>query len=388
MGDVTNNGDVLVNDEDSVFSKGGGGGVFTNNNIVTIDAAANLTLGFGGFFTQALGTLTNNGSFNLGNETFTYDGGIINGEIRITGGRLNLNATGAATFRLLGSAAGSRTLNGNVAAGQVIYVEAVDATAASWTWEGGPTVTNSGMIILTNTVPTGTGTTTLQAAAGTPIEVAPGGTIDLQADGGNKTLLGDVTNNGSVLVNDEDTMFSKGGGGAVFTNNKIVTIDAAANLSSVFGDTFTQAGGTLTIHGTLTMGNDTFNFVGGNIAGGGTATLTNTTVLGVGDANIDVSVPQATIDLARRRAAQQAFLTSTKKHLPRAAAIGRKTPARHSRSKLADRHQGPDTISSTFNTSPTLVARSIWTFCPALPLTRVKCSKSLRTAPVSARFPR
>ena len=131
------------------------------------DAAANLTLGFGGFFTQALGTLTNNGSFNLGNETFTYDGGSINGNaIEIAGGTLNLNATGAATFRLLGSAAGSRTLNGNVAAGQVIYVEAVDATAASWTWEGGPTVTNSGMIILTNTVPTGTGTTTLQARVG------------------------------------------------------------------------------------------------------------------------------------------------------------------------------------------------------------------------------
>ena len=83
-------------------------------------------------------------------------------------------------------------------------------------------------------------------------------------------LSADVVNNGTVNFEDDNIQLTKVNGS--FTNNAIVNIPiggAITQLSPSAGShgTFTQAGGTLTLNGGITLFSDTFTFDGGTIAG-------------------------------------------------------------------------------------------------------------------------
>ncbi|MCK4343282.1 MAG: hypothetical protein KAY37_16330 [Phycisphaerae bacterium] len=258
--DLTNDGTINLNTPTS-FTRNGG--IYTNNAAFNIASDASLAIsGNSQTFNQEAGTLAIDGAFNMGQNTFNFNGGTITGTPLLDDSALNIgeSATTAASFTMHGLS----TLSGDISAGQTILVEGSysDGHALLTAAEG---FTNAGTITLETayngynshlTVTTGTLTN------------AVSGVIDINlGDGGPRTISADITNNGTINVN-TPTTFSKSNG--VCTNNNAFNIAADGSLTINYNthQTFSQEAGTLAIAGAFHMkGTNIFNFNGGTITG-------------------------------------------------------------------------------------------------------------------------
>jgi fibronectin-binding autotransporter adhesin len=258
-GNLTNNGSVQVNAA-TTLTKSGGGGLFTNNGQFSIASGQTLTVSGTQTFDQAAGTLDILGTWSQSTGTFKYTGGAIHGIVGLFGGTLNIGpgGTGAASFLLESS--NTLSIGPNVvSAGQVITVRG-GTSPASATSAGG--FTNYGSILLTGT---SSQSTTLTLTGGTLTNGAIG-LLHFQTGGsGSRTFNGNLTNNGTVLV-DRTTTFNKSGG--TYLNNGQFTI-AASQVLTLSSGSYLQTGGTTTVNGALSS-LSTVTFSGGQLNGTGT----------------------------------------------------------------------------------------------------------------------
>lgn len=255
--DVINNGTVNFKVETTLTKTDG---VFTNNQQVNIATDAVLRIAANGFFTQAAGSLSINGTgaFVMDSDTFNFNGGSVSGTPVLFDSKLNIGAlsTGAGSFSMRRSSA----LSGNIAAAQSVFIQSDGGNTATLT--AANSFTNSGTLTLENV--TSSGSSNLVVTSGV-LTNASNGVINFNfGTGGGRTLSGDVVNNGTVNFNVGATLTKTNGS---FTNNSQVNIAPAAALEFGGNGVFTQAGGKLSIDvaGAFVMDGDTFNFNGGSI---------------------------------------------------------------------------------------------------------------------------
>ncbi len=263
---LTNNGQVTVGAETKLTKSSG---QYTNNGTFTIAGSKTLTMTSSNQqFTQAAGTLTIDGAFDISTATFNYDGGTITGTPVLTYSTLNVGpgGTAPATFRMHGAC----SLSGDLSAGQVITAD-TNSVGAPATLTAANGFTNAGTIELTSSA---SANTSLNVTTGA-LTNAAGGLIDFQTGaGGTRNLYANLTNNGQVTVGAE-TKLTKSSG--QYTNNGTFTIAGSKTLTMTSSNQqFTQAAGTLTIDGAFDISTATFNYDGGTITG--TPVLTYSTL--------------------------------------------------------------------------------------------------------------
>ncbi|MEM7474102.1 MAG: PEP-CTERM sorting domain-containing protein [Planctomycetota bacterium] len=247
-----NNGTVNFNKSGSFSSSST---TFTNDGTVNIAAGQEMTFGSSNTFVQNSGTLDIDGTFTMSSDTFTYNGGVIEGDLGLSNSTLNIGAgTGGFNADFTGT---SNNLTGNVLAGQTLNMNATNVGA---TVSAQADYSNSGTI---NLNANGTNSATLTRL----------GTITNNADGvlnfggtgtGNRVLTADLQNNGTVNVN-KSSSFSRGSG--TITNNGTMTIAAGEELTFGSSSDFIQQSGTLNVFGDFTMSSDDFVYNGGIING-------------------------------------------------------------------------------------------------------------------------
>ncbi len=249
--DLINNGTVNIN-TDTTFTKSSGS--YTNNNAFNIASGKTFVInGSSQIFTQASGTLTAGGQFDLTSAAFNFNGGTITGTPRLIAAALSIGngSTGAAMFSMRSSS----TLSGDIAAAQTILVQG-DNTFGAATLTAANGFTNSGMITL-QSVANGQGAH-FNVTSGT---LTNAGTLNFNPDptaAGSRSMSANLINNGTVNVNNSVT-FSKSSG--TYTNNNAFNIAADQTLTiNGSSQVFTQAGGTLAVDGTFNLISATFNF--------------------------------------------------------------------------------------------------------------------------------
>ena len=306
-GDLINNGIVTIN-HDVSFDKSGG--IVTNNNAFTVASGTTLTIGNGSTLNQNAGTLTlngtlqsgtfthNNGTFAFGsaallqNLAYNYLGGTISGTPTLHNTVLTLGpGTAAASFFM----DVSNYLASDVRLGQTITLQS-NGSSVNLFANNGISFTNNGTLRLQG-IGIGGGTRISMGSTGV-LTNSSTGLIDFQAGPEDRSMDGDLINNGIVTIN-HDVSFDKSGG--IVTNNNAFTVASGTTLTIGNGSTLNQNAGTLTLNGTLQSGtfthnNGTFafgsgaliqnlayNYLGGTISG--TPTLHNTVLtLGPGTA--------------------------------------------------------------------------------------------------------
>jgi hypothetical protein len=141
-GNLTNN--ATVNIDSGLSAQFNGTGAVTTNNKI-FNNNGNMTFGTSSVFTQADGTLTNNGSFELNADTFNFTGGsIIGTPLQLIGSVLNISATGEGKLDMIGLG----TLNGNVAAAQIVRIKGISGINTTTTYNTAQV--NHGVIELTS----------------------------------------------------------------------------------------------------------------------------------------------------------------------------------------------------------------------------------------------
>src|SRR5262249_9100753 len=152
---------------------------------------------------QAAGTLDVQGTMTQNGGAFRYLGGTINGNVTIAGGALLIGtgATGPASFTLDGVS--TATLADNLlAAGQSLTARRNSSAAQGLPIANG--FVNSGSVYVAGT----TSASTLTVSSGTLVNTAAG-LVQFQAGGTTRSFVGNLTNNGTVQVN-QTTTFSAG----------------------------------------------------------------------------------------------------------------------------------------------------------------------------------
>jgi hypothetical protein len=197
LANIVNNGSI---DIQSPASMNRSGAEYTNNNSFVVGATH--TLAVVGAFIQAGGTLTVDGVFDQTAGAFHLNGGVIAGIPTLSALSLNVGpgSTAIGTVRMIRAS----TLSGNVMAGQTIIIEGVrgslsgPAVNASLTAAGD--FTNAGIIRLTSSGATGSGSSTLTIASGTLTNTAGGQIETLPGTGGGRSISGAIINDGSISL--------------------------------------------------------------------------------------------------------------------------------------------------------------------------------------------
>ncbi|GEM_PF-4266524 len=255
-----NNGTVnIVVNTDVDFIKVGG--TFTNNASTNLGIGSTFDFTNGESFTQAAGTLNNQGNLvMLSGSILNYNGGNISGNaIELNSATLNIGigSTGTGTFAFTGSS----NLSGDVAAAQVLTVTAAGSSNATLT--SATSFTNNGQIDITST--NENRNTTLVINSGT---FTNEGTLNLLNGSGNsRNIVADIVNNGTVNIGaGATTNFNKASG--TYVNNASTNVGLGGSFNFSSGETFTLANGTLDNQGIVAFGNgSTLNYNGGNITG-------------------------------------------------------------------------------------------------------------------------
>ncbi|MEM7452821.1 MAG: hypothetical protein AAF456_00570 [Planctomycetota bacterium] len=269
--DVVNNGLFRV-DQNARLTRNNG--VFTNNSLV--DIATGKTLDFGAAtatFNMNGGTVKNSGAFNFSGDTLNFNAGnFTDNAISLNNSTLNIGtgSTGTGVFNMTGLG----NYNGDLAAAQTINI-----TPGS----GNTTITatsdfdNNGTINLDSD----NGFDVLLTRDGSITNNATinfGGTSD---DGVTlRRLSADVTNNGTVNVNQNGRLTRNGG---TFNNDGTVNIatDRFLDFESATG-TFVQDSGSVNNLGSFNFLGDTLNFNGGNFSGNAVSLNNSTLNIGAG----------------------------------------------------------------------------------------------------------
>lgn len=261
-GNLINNGTVSVEDTASYISKNGATGSFVNNSAFNVTSGAVLHIdGTDETFVQAAGTLDNQGTINLTNADFEYTGGDITGNaLRFYESTdLSLNHTGTGDFTFYRS---SHNFEGNVEAAQAlnIYVSRYNHSFLT----SADSFRNSGTINFIGDGYSGY-TSRIYMSSGT---LTNDGTINWNNTGHYPRFYGNLLNNGTFNIYDDQAYFYKVGDSATFTNTGDFTIHSGADLDiSGSSETFIQEDGTLTNSGNFDITNGAFEYRGGAIAG-------------------------------------------------------------------------------------------------------------------------
>ncbi|CAB3836229.1 autotransporter-associated beta strand repeat-containing protein [Achromobacter deleyi] len=265
LGDVANNGTLafnrsnaytyagVVSGSGSVLQQGSGTTVLTGTNTYTggtTISAGTLQLGAGGATGSLVGDVANNGAlaFNR-SDTYTF-GGLVSG-----GGTVSQNGSGTTVLTAnnaytggtsitagtlqLGAGGATGGIVGDVANNGALVFNRSDTYTFGGQVSGGGSVSQigSGTTVLTG-ANTYTGGTTITA-----------GTLQLGAGGPTGSIVGNVSNNGTLAFNRSDGYLFGGlisGGGGVNQLGTGTTILTANN---------TYTGGTTITSGTLQLGN-------------------------------------------------------------------------------------------------------------------------------------
>ncbi|WOO39995.1 PEP-CTERM sorting domain-containing protein [Rubellicoccus peritrichatus] len=268
-GGLINNGTVAVSDA-GVALNGGAANQFTNNSAFTINSGASIVIDNASeTFTQAAGTLANNGSFDITNATFVFSGGNVTGNTLNFGSNSDLEITGTGTGSLDVTFTGAgHDFTGDVHAGQQLLIQTTTASATVTSASG---FTNDGTIILDGNTDVGE-TSSLILTTGS---LTNNGTLTFDTSSDAIAFTGGLINNGIVTVGDAGVALN---GGAVnqFTNNAAFTINSGASIFiDNSSETFTQANGTLANNGAFNMTSATFEYTGGTITGNAISLGTN-----------------------------------------------------------------------------------------------------------------
>ncbi|MEO8150579.1 MAG: T9SS type A sorting domain-containing protein [Bacteroidia bacterium] len=270
-GSVTNNGSVIC---DQDLTIGGGGSTFLNSNIITIAAGKNLT--------NSANTFTHNGVINFAatailtntNNTFTYAGTSTanTGEFYFNGSTANFNTANIPGHYLefYGSTLNStqnpltnsrklrfiynNTVNANLFNKDSIYAShQYNTIAGNFTTSAASRIFLDGNSYYTQLTFTdgfiNNGQIEFNSVTNYGLDLYITNGVLTNASGAfikstgiynpAKTITGSVTNNGSVIC-DQDLTFS--GGGNTFLNNNIINIASGKNLTNS-SNTFTYAAG-------------------------------------------------------------------------------------------------------------------------------------------------
>jgi RHS repeat-associated protein len=246
-------------------------------NTGTLNVLAGNTLTDAGTVTAATGTISVAGTFAV-SGTFNQQGArTTGGTIQITGGELNLEGTGQASFKV--PAGSSPSLTGNVAPGQSITVDDTGDICGGTILTSNGAFTNAGTInFVSNVCPSG------GAELVTGGTLTNTGTIDFAtSSGGGGEIAGPVTNTGSGVIDVDDGGANKIAG--TLTNDGTLTVNwgtlTLTGLSNYDGATYTLTGGsyqvlgssgepaTLNLPGGLLYGLDASAVIGPNATIGG-----------------------------------------------------------------------------------------------------------------------
>ena len=239
----TNAGTVLVNasTNDSTLS-----GNFANNGTFTVSGGATLNVSnpAGQGFLQAGGTLAAPGTFNVtGGGLFQVDGGTVSGTVVALNASLRMGSTIANPTTVLVRASNpGAVLLSNDSPKATVWVQGAN-NPGSATLTVAPGAANLGTILL-QSASGSFQSSNLAAASGSTFTNA--GTIQVNTSGAASNLSGNVINTGTINV---------AGGATLNVNNPV-------------GQSFVQAGGTLSAAGTfLASGGGLVQVDGGNVSG-------------------------------------------------------------------------------------------------------------------------
>jgi len=251
--DLTNHGTVNLNYSTYPFTAHS----FTNHGSFHIASGAAFDLSTAGCsFLQNDGSVSNSGSLYMQDGVFSFNGGSISSVTYLFRSTLNLGTSNAASFVLRANS----TLNGNVAAGQIIKVEPIQSWDAVLDWASGRH--NSGTITIEALANAYIGR--LRAAG--EVTNSAGGTINVNAgaSSGPRYLDADLVNQGIVNINATTAPFAA----HTYTNTGTFTIASPYYFDlSVAGCTFRQNGGVLRSLGYYSQSDGSFQFNGGFIDG-------------------------------------------------------------------------------------------------------------------------
>jgi hypothetical protein len=233
--------------------------LITNHGAVTVNTGAVLDLTSGASFTNAAGTLTVNGTFQMADGTFTASGGTESGNpVTLTGGTL-ADSAGTGAFDVTGSS----TFYGDIPAGQTVTVDGVA----------------NNVVLVVPGAPAIHGTLTLKPAAGFAglgaqngngsLSVASGGVLSSSGAAGSALALVDIpvtnTAGGTVSIGAPSTVFRYG---AQVSNSGTVRVSQGGHLD-MSGTTLTNTA-TGTVGVTVNATNATTSGISGAVTAAGT----------------------------------------------------------------------------------------------------------------------
>jgi hypothetical protein len=236
----------------------------TNNGTFIVSGTGHLVVNAGGGFTNA-GAIVLTGTMNVGGSTFTQTSGSISGNpVVMTGNGILADSAGTGSFDVTGSI----NVSGVVPSGQTVTVDGsvnnvilnvtsaltdsgtvVLSPAAGYALIEGSdvTVTNGGVLSTT-----GSGA---PAYVRTNITNQPGGTVTIAAPDTHQDQATTTTNNGTFTVSSSGNFVANGGGsGAGVTNTGSMTVTGSLTVGN---DTFTQTSGSISGHAVVLSGNST-----------------------------------------------------------------------------------------------------------------------------------
>jgi len=251
-GNFLNQGTVLIGNATQL-----GAGTYVNEGIWRITADSVTMAGAGRVFRQTSGTLeAGAGGFVANASRVEFLGGDATGTLYLNGATLQDQSNGTGNFVVWGSS----TLEGNIAAGQTVTVQAHGSVGHA-VLSHATGFTNRGTIHLTsNTIYYNA---TLAVTAG---EMSNLGTVTTQVgSGAGRIIAASFTNDGTMTFNHDVTLSKTNG---VFNNRLSMATAAGASVSlSGNGQRFNQVSGLLANTGGVTVDNATFDFSGGTVTG-------------------------------------------------------------------------------------------------------------------------
>jgi hypothetical protein len=217
---LTNEGAIAIANEKAL--------VVSNEGAVVNGAGGSIAAGTSGLLQTEPGT------------SFTEGAGTTSGTkpVIVRDGSLTYTGSGASTIAVHGSG----SLAGNISAGQTLRIESTSGEHANETAAG--SFSNAGTIVLTNGDGAGNNAT-LVVSAGT---LTSGGTIDVEkANGGVRTIQGNLTNSGTVNINANTTYNASA---VTLTNAGTINIATGVALSVTGKSTVAnEAGGDIVVSG-------------------------------------------------------------------------------------------------------------------------------------------
>ena len=239
-----------------------------------VTGSGGLSISAGGTFTNT-GSMVLSGTMDVGVATFMQSGGSISGNpVIMVGGGTLVDSVGTGAFDVIGST----NLSGVIPVGQTVTV---DGSINNVVFTLTSAVTDRGTLNLNPS----TGYALLQ---GSDLNVASGGVLATAGSGNTAYLRSNINNlaGGTVALSAANALQDQG---TTTTNNGTFTVASGGGIT-VYGGTGggISNAGTMTLAGTMSIGNATFTQTSGSISGNpvvltGSSVLTDTAGTGAFD---------------------------------------------------------------------------------------------------------